>query len=202
MVLSRFKKLFEGLLGGLAAPLHSVGVRPNTLTAAGLAFSASAAVLIYMHKLMLELLYPSAALMILSGLCDALDGTMARMFGEETPVGGFLDSLLDRYGDAVVICSVILSGLCNPVWGVAALVGSLLVSYARARGESLGVQMASVGLGERAERIIILTAATLIEPLARGALNVAMIVLTALTHVTVVQRAVHFWRCRGAGGNA
>ena len=196
MVLSRFKKLFEGLLGGLAAPLHSVGVRPNTLTAIGLALSAASAVLIYMHKLMLELLYPSAVLIILSGLCDALDGAMARMFGEETPFGGFLDSLLDRYGDALVVCSVIVSGLCEPVWGVAALVGSLLVSYARARGESLGVQMASIGLGERAEMLIVLTAATLIEPLARGALNVAMIVLAVLTHVTVVQRAVHFWNSK------
>lgn len=196
MVLSRFKKLFEGLLGGLAAPLHSVGVRPNTLTAVGLVLSAASAVLICMHKLTLELLYPSAALIILSGLCDALDGAMARMFGEETSFGGFLDSLLDRYGDALVVCSVIVSGLCEPVWGVAALVGSLLVSYARARGESLGVQMASIGLGERAERLIVLTAATLIEPLARGALNVAMIVLTVLTHVTVVQRAVHFWNSK------
>ena len=196
MVLSRFKKLFEGLLGGLAAPLHDAGVRPNTLTAIGLALSTASAVLLYMHKLMLELLYPSAALIILSGLCDALDGTMARMFREETPFGGFLDSLLDRYGDALVVCSVIVSGLCEPVWGVAALVGSLLVSYARARGESLGVQMASIGLGERAERLIVLTVATLIEPLARGALNVAMIILTVLTHVTVVQRAVHFWNSK------
>jgi len=86
------------------------------------------------------------------------------------------------------------------MWGVAALVGSLLVSYARARAEALGVRMASVGLGERAERLIILTAATLIEPLARGALNVSMIVLTALTHVTVVQRAVYFWRRKGGQG--
>jgi len=202
MVLSRFKKLFEGLLGGLAAPLHDVGVRPNTLTALGLVLSASAAVLMYMHKLMLELLYPSAALIILSGLCDALDGAMARMFGEETPVGGFLDSLLDRYGDAVVICSVIVSGLCSPVWGVAALVGSLLVSYARARAGALGVRLASVGLGERAERLIILTAATLIEPLARGALNVSMIVLTALTHVAVAQRAGYFWKHKGSEDNA
>ena len=196
MVLSRFKKLFEGLLGGLVAPLHEVGVKPNTLTAIGLTLSIISAVLMYLHTINLDLLYFSALFIILSGLCDALDGAMARMFGEESAVGGFLDSLLDRYGDAFIICSVIVSELCNPIWGVAALVGSLLVSYSRARGESLGVQMVSIGVGERAERLIVITAATLIEPSVRGALNVAMVILAVLTHATVVQRAVHFWRAK------
>ena len=88
--------------------------------------------------------------MLISGLFDALDGAIARIYGEATKFGGFFDSVLDRYADAVVLSGIIVGGLTNLIWGLAALFGSLLVSYARARAEAAGVKMESVGLAERA----------------------------------------------------
>ena len=80
--------------------------------------------------------------MLTSGLFDALDGAIARTYGEVTKFGGFFDSLLDRYADAVVLCGIMLGGLTELYWGLAALIGSLLVSYSRARAEAAGIKMA------------------------------------------------------------
>ena len=74
--------------------------------------------------------------------------------------GGFFDSLLDRYADAFILCGIIFGGLTELHWGLAALIGSLLVSYARAKAEAAEVKMESVGLAERAERIVIIALAS------------------------------------------
>ena len=111
-----------------------------------------------------------------------------------TPIGGFLDSLLDRYGDAVLIGGVILSGLCDTTWGIIALVGAMLVSYTRARAEVEGVTMEEVGIAERAERLLLLALAGFLQTIWTEALRWGMIVLAILTHVTVAQRAIYFRR--------
>jgi archaetidylinositol phosphate synthase len=113
--------------------------------------------------------------------------------------GGFLDSLLDRYADAAVYAGIIIGGLCDPVWGLAALAGSMLVSYSRARAEAAEIKMESVGVAERAERMIILAAASLAtifwpQILNIGTLNIGIIVLAVLSNLTVLQRGVHVYR--------
>jgi archaetidylinositol phosphate synthase len=118
--------------------------------------------------------------------------------------GGFLDSLLDRYADAVIYAGVIIGGLCDLLWGLAALAGSLLVSYSRARAEAAGIKMESVGIAERAERMIILAVASLVaffwpQVLTVGfltvsALNIGVIILAVLSNFTVLQRAIHVFR--------
>ncbi len=77
--------------------------------------------------------------------------------------GGFLDSLLDRYADAIILSGVIIGELCDPFIGLTAMMGSLLVSYARARAEAAGVKMEAVGIAERAERLIIIAAASFLS---------------------------------------
>jgi archaetidylinositol phosphate synthase len=141
------------------------------------------------------LLLPAAALLILlSGLFDAVDGIIARTKEKVTAFGGFLDSVSDRYADAMVLAGITLGGLCNPVAGFAALIGSLMVSYTRSRAEAAGVSMAGVGLTERAERMLILAAVTFIAVFWIDALNYGVILLAVLSHVTVIQRAMHFKR--------
>ncbi|MCX6643561.1 MAG: CDP-alcohol phosphatidyltransferase family protein, partial [Candidatus Bathyarchaeota archaeon] len=109
-----------------------------------------------------------------------------------TVFGGFLDSVSDRYSDAVVISGLILSGLCDPKWGVITLSGSLLVSYTRAKSESLGIPMAAVGFAERAERMILLALLTFGAIVWLESLNYGIILLALLTHLTVVQRILYF----------
>ena len=132
--------------------------------------------------------------MLISGLFDALDGAIARIYGEATKFGGFFDSVLDRYADAVVLSGIIVGGLTNLIWGLAALFGSLLVSYARARAEAAGVKMESVGLAERAERIVIVVAASFLSYVWIDALDWSILLLAILTNLTVVQRAIYFYR--------
>jgi len=131
-------------------------------------------------------------LLLISGLFDALDGVIARIYGEATKFGGFFDSLLDRYADAIVLCGIILGGLTNLTWGLAALMGSLLVSYARARAEAAGVKMESVGIAERAERIVLVVFASFLSYFWIDALNWSILFLAIITNLTVVQRVIYF----------
>jgi archaetidylinositol phosphate synthase len=125
---------------------------------------------------------------------DVLDGVLARETGKVSPFGGFFDSVADRYSDAVVLSSITASGLCHPAWGLTALVGSLMVSYSRARAEAAGVKMIAVGFAERAERMLLLIASTWgafwrIEGLGWG-----ITLLAVLSNLTVVQRSIHFYK--------
>ena len=194
MVSSRLKEWFQRQMRPTAQLLDAWGLTPNLLTLLGVA-AASASALCYLN-LFGAPWRPLAAslLLLLSGLLDALDGVLARVRGTASPLGGFLDSLADRYSDSIVLASIITAGLCPPTWGLAALVGCLLVSYSRARAEVEGVSMAGVGLAERGERIILLAAATLISYLRAEILPLSLILLALLSHLTVLQRALHFYR--------
>jgi archaetidylinositol phosphate synthase len=130
-----------------------------------------------------------------------MDGIVARVFGQTTTFGGFFDSVLDRYADAAVYAAIIFAGLSNaaltstwgPIAGLAALSGALLVSYARARAEAVGIKMESVGLAERAERMLILAVFTIISYFWLPALGWGIALLAVLANVTVVQRMIHVY---------
>ena len=194
MVSSRLKKRFEGIVIAGVKPFADAGVTPNIVTIIGLIVSLASAWCYYSWASS-PLLLPAAALLILlSGLFDAFDGIIARMKGKVTAFGGFLDSVSDRYADAMVLTGITLGGLCNPIAGFAALIGSLMVSYTRSRAEASGVSMVGVGLAERAERMLLLAAVTFIAVFWIDALNYGVILLAVLSHTTVVQRTVHFKR--------
>ena len=131
-----------------------------------------------------------------------LDGIIARTFQQVTVFGGFFDSVLDRYADAAVFAAIIVAGLCNPAWGatwgslwaLAALAGSVLVSYTRARAEAVGIKMESVGLAERAERMLILAVASIIGFFWLPALGYGIALLAVLANFTVLQRAWHVYK--------
>jgi archaetidylinositol phosphate synthase len=194
LVSSRLKKRFEGIVIAGVKPFADAGVTPNIVTIIGLIVSLASAWCYYSWASS-PLLLPAAALLILlSGLFDAFDGIIARMKGKVTAFGGFLDSVSDRYADAMVLTGITLGGLCNPIAGFAALIGSLMVSYTRSRAEASGVSMVGVGLAERAERMLLLAAVTFIAVFWIDALNYGVILLAVLSHTTVVQRTVHFKR--------
>jgi archaetidylinositol phosphate synthase len=192
-MLTRLKERVQLLLAAEARLLHDMGFSPNQLSGIGIlfAFLAGCCYLAWQYNSLF--LTAASIFFLLSGFFDALDGVVARIYGKTTVFGGFLDSLLDRYADSFVIISIIASGLCDPFWGSAALAGSLLVSYVRARAEAAGAKMEAVGLAERAERIIILTSASVISFFYNEALGWGIIILAALTNLTVLQRMLHFY---------
>ena len=193
-MLTKLKQRAQLQLTSVAESLHNVGLSPNHVSLLGIIFAVLSAFTYWQWKLHPYLVVLAPLLMLASGLLDALDGAMARLYGEATKFGGFLDSLLDRYADAVILCGIIVGGLTEVYWGLAALLGSLLVSYTRARAEAAGVKMESVGLAERAERLILLALASFFVFVWLEALNWGVLVLAILTNLTVVQRAIYFYK--------
>ncbi len=193
-MLTRLKQRAQLKLISIAASIHNIGLTPNHISIIGIVFAVLSALVYWQWKFHPFFLILAPLLMFVSGFFDALDGAMARLYTEVTKFGGFFDSLLDRYADALIICGIILGGLTEVYWGLAALLGSLLVSYSRARAEAAGVKMESVGLAERAERLILLALASLIAFFWVDALNWGIVVLAVLTNLTVVQRAIYFHR--------
>jgi archaetidylinositol phosphate synthase len=192
-LLTKLKQKAQGLLTFEAKTAHKLGLTPNIITAIGLAFallSAGAYAEWQYHPVVPWLAF---ILLLLSGFCDALDGVVARIYGESTVFGGFLDSLLDRYADAAVFVGIIIAGLCYYWAGLLAIVGSLLVSYSRTRAEAAGFKMESVGLAERAERMLTLLLTTLIAVYWLPALNFGVILIVVLANLTVVQRAMYVY---------
>jgi len=187
----RWRAGVERCLRPLAVRLQQAGVSADQVTLSGLAASVATAVAIANGRLVL-----GAVLLVLAGLTDMLDGAVAKSGGTTGPRGAFFDSVADRMSDAVVLGGIAwyLAGrdphLSLLAFTVAAL--SYLVSYERARAESLGLA-GKGGLMERAERMVVLFFGLLL-----GALVPALWVLTVLTGVTVGQRFVNVWRQTGA----
>ena len=191
-MLTKLKQRVQLQLTSVAKSIHNVGLTPNHVSLLGIIFAVLSALTYWQWKLHPFLLILAPLLMLASGILDAIDGAMARLYGEATNFGGFLDSLLDRYADAVMLCGIILGGLTEVYWGLAALMGSLLVSYTRARAEAAGVKMETVGLAERAERLVLLALASFLAFIWLDALCWGVLALAILTNLTVVQRAIYF----------
>jgi CDP-diacylglycerol---glycerol-3-phosphate 3-phosphatidyltransferase len=166
-------------------------VTPNALTTAGVSLCLAAAVLVYFEYRNEILFYwLGAAVFVIGSILDILDGALARAGGKTTPFGSFLDSTTDRVGEGAMLGAIalIFSRHGNEVAvgaAVAAVAGSFLVSYTRAKAEALGLR-GDVGLGSRAERVVVITAGLVLAPW--GVLPWAIYLLTATAWLTVVQR--------------
>jgi archaetidylinositol phosphate synthase len=195
-MLTQLKQEVQRMFTAQAAIAHRIGLTPNRLTIAGAILALSSALTYALWQSHALLLILAIVLLLLSGFCDALDGIVARIYRQETVFGGFLDSVLDRYVDAAVLLGIVWGGLCDYRWGIFAIIGSLLVSYSRARSEAAGIKMESIGFAERAERIIIITTASLVAIfwLPTLTMNIGVILIAALTNLTVIQRGLYFYR--------
>ena len=124
------------------------------------------------------------ALLLASGFFDVVDGQVARAAKKESRRGAFADSLADKVAEAAVFGGILAGALAEPLLVLAALALSLLVSYARARAESLGVQLSGVGIGERAERLLIIAVVGMFW------MEAAVAAVAAVAAATLVHRAV------------
>ena len=192
-MLTKLKKKVQNMLTLEARAAHSIGLTPNTVSLIGLALSLFSAFAYAVTRGQPLWILLATILLLASGFCDALDGVIARIYQQTSVFGGFLDSLMDRYADAAVYAGIIIGGLCYPLWGLAALAGSMMVSYSRARAEAVEIKMESIGLAERAERMLILSIASIAAIFWLPALDIGIIVLAVLSNFTVLQRGVHVY---------
>lgn len=225
--LAQFKERAKDLVHAALAPLvrrmAGLGLRADHLTFAGLAISVVAGFAFFDGQFRL-----GAALLLAGGVCDILDGELARHTGGHSRFGAFLDSTLDRLAEAAVLVGIagfyvrnlfalvfqpelVLEQIAKvqlepATWAVLAvtamlaLVGSFMVSYTRARAEGLGLEC-KVGWFERPERLVLLIIAGALQVF--WAMSIALLLLTLLSFVTAAQRVVHVHRItRGAGRDA
>lgn len=176
--------------------LAETRLTPTSLTVAGVLACAGAGALVYFEYLHdLVFFWLGAALFLLGSALDILDGALARAGGKATPFGAFIDSTTDRIGEAFMLGAVGLVFMRHGdevalAFTFAAVAGSFLVSYTRARAEALGLK-GDVGLGGRAERVVLIAAGLVSAPW--GGLEWAVYALTALAWLTVAQRV---WSAR------
>jgi CDP-diacylglycerol--glycerol-3-phosphate 3-phosphatidyltransferase len=174
--------------------LAQTRVTPNALTTAGVSLCLVAAVLVPFesrHDLLFYWL--GAVVFVVGSVLDILDGALARAGGKSTPFGAFLDSTTDRVGEGAMLAAIglVFARHGNDVavlFTVVAVAGSFLVPYVRAKAEALGLR-GDVGLGSRAERVVVITAGLVLAPW--GALQWAIYLIAAISWVTVLQRVLH-----------
>ncbi|HEY0417069.1 MAG TPA: CDP-alcohol phosphatidyltransferase family protein [Gaiellaceae bacterium] len=184
----------RGLASRSVTGLTRTRITPNALTATGVTLCAVASVLVLFESRNELLFYWAAALVfVLGSVLDILDGALARAGGKTTPFGAFIDSTTDRVSEGFMLTAIayVLARHHHPVFvavTVAAVAGSFLVSYTRARAEALRLR-GDVGIGSRAERVVVVTAGLVLAPW--GVLPWAIALLACTAWVTVVQRVLH-----------
>jgi archaetidylinositol phosphate synthase len=125
-------------------------------------------------------------LLLISGFFDVIDGSVARATKQTSKKGAFLDSSFDKISEAIIFIGIAAGNLANPILCMIALSLSILVSYVRARAESLGVELKGIGIGERAERLLIIAIMGMVPVI--GAMQWAVIVVSVVAGLTLIQR--------------
>lgn len=183
----------RGLASRSMTGLARTRLTPNMLTAAGVTLCAAGAVLVYFEYRHELLWFWLGALAFIAGsLLDILDGALARAGGKQSPFGAFIDSTTDRASEALMlgaIAFVFMRDENELALGltIAAIAGSFLVSYTRARAEALGLR-GDVGIGSRAERVVVISAGLILAPW--GVLPWAIGLLGVTAWLTVLQRVL------------
>jgi CDP-diacylglycerol--glycerol-3-phosphate 3-phosphatidyltransferase len=184
----------RGLASRSVIGLTRTRITPNVLTATGVTLCGVGSILVLFEDRNEILFYWLAAVVfVLGSLLDILDGALARAGGKTTPFGAFLDSTTDRVSEGFMLTAIayVLAAQHHAVFvavAVAAVAGSFLVSYTRARAEALGLR-GDVGIGSRAERVVVITAGLVLAPW--GVLPWALVLLACTAWVTVAQRVLH-----------
>ena len=182
------RKFFKGILTPIAGFLNRLGLYPNTITLVGLIGNTVGAVFVARGNFLV-----GGLILLAMGPIDALDGAMARLRGEASDFGAFVDSVTDRYSELIIMGGLLayylvahdalLAGLV-----FVAAVGSVMVSYTRARAEALGFT-AKVGILTRMERYIVLIPSILL-----GYPHIGLVIVAVLANITALQRILYVRR--------
>ena len=181
----------HGIRASAARMLGRLGVSPNALTVFGCLLNLPVMCVLATGHMQL-----GGILVAVASLFDSLDGALAREMGQGSVFGAFLDSVADRFSEGTVFLGLFLwylrnGGQLELVLIYAAIFGSLMVSYARARAQGVGVECKE-GLFTRFERVILLAIGLMVQQV-----RLALWAMAILTNVTAIQRIYHVWRVTG-----
>jgi CDP-diacylglycerol--glycerol-3-phosphate 3-phosphatidyltransferase len=195
MLTRNIRRYVSWPIDGLARILASTGIHPNVITWSALAANLCAGVLFAKGR------FPAAGgMVIVAGICDLLDGPVARLQNRVSLFGGFLDSILDRYADFLLFLGLLvyyveLNRFRYAVLAGAAMAGAVMISYAKARAASL-VPESEVGFWDRPERLALIIIAAL-----ANRMGLALWILAIGPNITVIHRIVYTWKQAEAAGN-
>ena len=183
-MLNNLRETLRPHLEKLGKGFASTGLSPNFWTAVGLAFAFASAIA---YGLEIEYAFIfGGVLLLISGFFDVIDGQVARFSGKTSKKGAFLDSVFDKIAEVAIFLGILISGQVEPYLVMLAITLSLLVSYSRARAESLGIKLQGIGIGERAERLLVIAIIGMIP----GLMEYAVIIVIIIATVTFVQRII------------
>ncbi len=182
-MLNRIREALTPLVDRVGSILAKTGITPTGWSVIGLLFAALSG---SAYAGLWGGVVWGGVLLLVSGFFDIVDGSVARVTDSVSQRGAFIDSNFDRTAEILVYGGIMVGMIGEPVVVLAALAVSLLVSYARAKGESLNVKLSGVGIGERAERIFVLALASII-----GYPYYGVILVLALASVTFVHRLIY-----------
>lgn len=192
-MLNKLRNLLEPILTRIGATFASTGLSANFWTGLGLALSVLAAIA-YTSNAFVNLDWTpwnfaaviGGIFLLVSGFFDIVDGSVARITKRMSNKGAFLDSVFDKISEVIIFGGIALGQLADSFWCLVALGLSLLVSYTRARAESLGGKLKGIGIGERAERLLIVAIIGMMP--VREAMQWAIIIVSIVAGITLAQR--------------
>jgi archaetidylinositol phosphate synthase len=191
-LLNRFREKLIPITTLIGNNFGSLGLSPTFWSITAFAFAILSSILFgitnFLNQQGIE--FPSqifaSIMLLISGFFDLVDGSVARVLKRSTTKGAFLDSNFDKISEALIFIGIALGGLSNPVIAMIALSLSILVSYLRAKAESLGTELKGVGIGERAERLLILAICGLI-PISES-VQWGVIIIILISGYSFIQR--------------
>lgn len=206
-MLNKFRDSLQPILTKLGMTFASFGLSANFWTTLSLATSIAAGVVYAITSssssssssiistttvlpiIRFSWLYGSvigSILILISGFFDVIDGSVARATKQTSIKGAFLDSSFDKLSESIIFIGIAVGNLANPILCMIALSLSIIVSYVRARAESLGVELKGIGIGERAERLLLIAIIGMV-PVA-GAMQWAVVMVAVIAGLTLIQR--------------
>jgi len=182
-VLNNLRDSLKPSLEKIGKKFASTGLSPNFWTGVGLAIAFASAI-VYGMGIEFGLII-GGVLLLISGFFDMVDGQVARVTGKTSKKGGYLDSMFDKIAETAVFLGILMGGYADSYLVFLGITLSLLVSYARAKSDSLNVKLQGVGIGERAERLLVLAIIGII-----GFMDIAVIIVIIIASITLIQRMI------------
>lgn len=181
-MLNNLRESLKPTLEKIGKGFASTGLSPNFWTTVGLVFAFASAVA---YGIGIEYGFIlGGVLLLVSGFFDMVDGQVARVTGKTSQKGSFLDSMFDKIAEVAIFLGILFGGYAEPYLVFLAITLSLLVSYARAKADALKVKLQGIGIGERAERLLVIAIIGFIP----GLMQYAIIIVIIIATITLIQR--------------
>jgi len=183
-VLNNLRETLQPALEKLGKGFAGTGLSPNFWTVIGLIIALSSAV-VYGMGIEFGLII-GGILLLASGFFDMVDGQVARVTGKTSKKGEYLDSMFDKISEVAIFLGILVGGYAEPYLVLLAITLSLLVSYARAKSDLINIKLQGIGIGERAERLLVIAIIGII-----GFMDYAIIIVIIIAGITLIQRMIY-----------